>query len=176
MALLQRPLLGLFCSVRCPGAIILRTYDLAIALRDAGVATIGGFHSPMEKECLWLLLRGRQPVVICPARSIANMRVPRDWKEPVAEGRLLIVSPFASHQRQQTEELAERRNRFVAEHASAVFVAYASPGGKTEAFVSELIAGGKPVFTFVHRDNDRLLGLGARAVNPGRVSAMLAEG
>ena len=27
----------------------------------------------MEKECLRLLLRGRQPVVVCPARSIENI-------------------------------------------------------------------------------------------------------
>ena len=65
--ILQRQKLALFCSVKCPGNLILQTYDLARALRDAGIAVIGGFHSPMEKECLELLLRGRQPVVICPA-------------------------------------------------------------------------------------------------------------
>ncbi len=69
-------LLALFCSVRCPGDLILKTYDLARTLRDAGVPVIGGFHSPMEKECLRLLLRGQQPVVVCPARNIENMRVP----------------------------------------------------------------------------------------------------
>jgi predicted Rossmann fold nucleotide-binding protein DprA/Smf involved in DNA uptake len=68
--ILQRKKLALFCSVKCPGALILQTYDLARALRDAGVAVIGSFHSPMEKECLTLLLRGTQPVIVCPARSI----------------------------------------------------------------------------------------------------------
>jgi predicted AAA+ superfamily ATPase len=46
---------------------VLRTF--ALALREAGIPVIGGFHAPMEKECLDLLLRGTQPVVICPARS-----------------------------------------------------------------------------------------------------------
>ena len=64
------PLLGFFCATRCPGNVILRTYDLALPLREAGVPVIGGFHTPMEKECLEVLLRGQQPVVICPARSI----------------------------------------------------------------------------------------------------------
>lgn len=163
-ALLRRPLLGLFCSVRCPGSIILQTYDLALALRDAGVATIGGFHSPMEKECLRLLLRGRQPVVVCPARSISDMRVPGDWKAPVAEGRLLVVSPFAAHQRRQTVALAEQRNRFVAGYASAIFIAYANPGGKTEAFAREVIASGKPVYTFDCEENVHLLDAGARSL------------
>ena len=67
LKILERRLLGLFCSTKCPGDAILQTYDLVRALRDAGVAVIGGFHSPMEKECLDLLLRGNQPIVICPA-------------------------------------------------------------------------------------------------------------
>jgi hypothetical protein len=44
-------LLGLFCSIRCPGDAIVQTYDLVRAVRDAGIPVIGGFHSPMEKEC-----------------------------------------------------------------------------------------------------------------------------
>ena len=59
--ILSNPLLGLLCSIRCPGRVIVQTYDLARALRDAGVSVIGGFHSPMEKECLDFLLRGKQP-------------------------------------------------------------------------------------------------------------------
>jgi hypothetical protein len=62
--ILNTPLLGLLCSIRCPGRVIVQTYDLARALRDAGVPVIGGFHSPMEKECLDFLLRGKQPVVV----------------------------------------------------------------------------------------------------------------
>ncbi len=72
--ILGRQMLGLFCSVKCPGDLILRTYDLARALRDAGVPVISGFHSRIEEDCLDLLLRGNQPVVICPARGIQNMR------------------------------------------------------------------------------------------------------
>ncbi len=51
LEILQQQKLAFFCSVKCPGAIILQTYDLARALRDAGVTVISGFHSPMEKEC-----------------------------------------------------------------------------------------------------------------------------
>ncbi len=65
--LLEEPLTAFFCSARCAGDLILKTYDLARSMRDAGVAVIGGFQIPMERECLRLLLRGTQPVVICPA-------------------------------------------------------------------------------------------------------------
>src|SRR5437879_4678720 len=60
------PLVALFCSVQCSGAIILQTYELARALRDAGVTIISGFHSPLEKECLDVLLDGTQPMIVCP--------------------------------------------------------------------------------------------------------------
>ena len=76
LGLLGMPLTALFCSNRCPGDLILKTYDLARAMRDAGVPVIGGFHTPMDRECLRLLMRGTQPVVVCPARGIDNMRIP----------------------------------------------------------------------------------------------------
>jgi hypothetical protein len=82
-AILQRKMLRLLCSVKCPGDLVLKTYDTARALRNAGVTVIGGFHSPMEKECLDLLSRGKQAVVVCPARSIQDMRAPAEWRAPI---------------------------------------------------------------------------------------------
>src|SRR2546427_3670429 len=93
--ILRQKKLALFCSVKCPGNLILQTYDLARALRDGGIAVIGGFHSPMEKECLALLLRGTQPVIVCPARSIETMRVPASWQKALVAGSLLALSPLS---------------------------------------------------------------------------------
>src|SRR5262249_28029073 len=84
------PLVALFCSVQCSSAIILQTYELARALRDAGVTIISGFHSPLEKECLNVLLDGMQPVIICPARSIERLRLPAHWKAALSQDRLLL--------------------------------------------------------------------------------------
>ena len=42
--------IALFCSAKCPGDLILKTYDIAQILRQAGMTVIGGFHSPMEKQ------------------------------------------------------------------------------------------------------------------------------
>ncbi|MBW2737490.1 MAG: hypothetical protein JRE64_01305, partial [Deltaproteobacteria bacterium] len=81
---------ALFCSTKCPGDLIVKTYDIAQILRDAGMTVISGFHSPMERECLTILLRGAQPVIICPARSINNMRINREYKKPLKDGRLLF--------------------------------------------------------------------------------------
>lgn len=69
--LLDRKLIGFFCSVRCPGDAILKTYDLARALRGTDVTLIGGFQSPMEKDFLDLVLRGPSSVVVCPHAASA---------------------------------------------------------------------------------------------------------
>jgi predicted Rossmann fold nucleotide-binding protein DprA/Smf involved in DNA uptake len=169
--ILQTPLLGFFCSMRCPGEIILRTYDLAQALRAASIPVISGFHTPMEKECLALLLHGQQPVVLCPARSIAHMRLPTDWQRPLAEDRLLVLSPFEAKHRRPTVELAAQRNRFVAALAEPIFVAYAAPRSKTEALCMEVLQQGRRVFTLGHAANARLLTAGA---HPATISSLRA--
>ena len=105
LSLLDEQLTALFCSNRCPGDLILKTYDLARAIRDAGIPVIGGFQTSMERECLRILLRGKQPVVVCPARSIDNMRTPLDWRPALDGGRLLVMSPFPAMARRPRRNL-----------------------------------------------------------------------
>lgn len=140
LRILEKPLLGFLCSAKCPGYVILHTYDLARALRDAGVPVIRGFHAPMEKEYLDLLLRGMAPVVVCPARCIEQMRLPATWRTRVAESCLLVLSPFAAQHRRTTAALAEQRNRFVAALTENIFVAHASVGSRTEQLCRDLMA------------------------------------
>ncbi len=163
-SILQQRRLALFCSVQCPETIILQTYDLAHALRNAGVTVIGGFHSPMEKECLNVLLRGTQPVIVCPARSIERMRLPADWKAALAQDRLLLLSPFEEKCRRTTTKRAHMRNEFVAALADILLIAYAAPGGKIERFCQDIRGWGKPLFTLENSANTRLLALGAQAM------------
>ena len=72
-SILDADLITLLCSQGCLGDVIFKMYDFARAMRDADVPVIGGFQSPMEKECLRLLLRGDQLIVVCPARGIKNI-------------------------------------------------------------------------------------------------------
>ena len=136
--LLNVELTALFCSARCPGDLILKTYDLTRAMRDAGTPVIGGFQTPMEKECLRLLLGSRQPVVICPARSIENMRISSDRRPAMEQERMLVLSHFPKHQRRPTAETSGQRNALVATLATQVFIAHAAHGGRTESFARRL--------------------------------------
>ena len=173
--LARHQMISLFCSARCPGDLILKTYDLARSLRDGGITVIGGFHSPMEKECLDLLLRGTQPVIICPARSLDHMRLPALWKAPLAEGRLLLLSPSGEQARRPTAELARVRNELVAAIADQVFIAYADPGSKTEVFARQVLEWGKPVATLDSRENANLVAMGVKPLNIEHVVQLLRE-
>jgi predicted Rossmann fold nucleotide-binding protein DprA/Smf involved in DNA uptake len=162
LEILQAKLLALFCSVKCPGKLILETYDLAHRLREEGATVIGGFHSPMERECLDVLLRGTAPVILCPARGMGKIRLRPEFRKPLENGRLLLLSPFNDKQRRATQEAAMARNRFVAALADAVFVAYAAPNSKTENFCREVLGWGKPLLTFESSEDSALVALGAK--------------
>ena len=161
LALLDGVLTGFFCSVRCPGDIILKTYDLAKALRGAEMTLIGGFQSPMEKEFLDVLLWGRVNVVICPARGLGNMRVPKSWRAPLSDGRLLILSFFDDNIRRPTEASVARRNAYVAAVSNRILVAHAQQNGKTEALCRHALTSHKPVLTVDSPHNAHLMALGA---------------
>ena len=167
LEILKHNKLALFCSVKCPEKLILQTHDLAHALVQAGVTVMGGFHSPVEKECLRILLRGSQPVILCPARSLKKMRIPKEWKKPLDEGRLLFLSPFPENRHRSDTQMALYRNRFVAGLADRVFISYAGPSSKTEQFCREILSWQKPVYTFSHASNENLITLGARPLTPG---------
>ena len=160
------PKLGFFCSSQCPGSVILKTFDAITAMRNQGTVIIGGFHSPMEWECLGILLRGRQPVIWAPARSIHRMHLKPELQPAFNAGRLLILSPFEAKHKRVTAALAEERNRFVAALADRILMAHAAPGSRTLALFRDLIAQGKTVHTIDDPTNKNLFDLGAVAINP----------
>lgn len=175
VSLVHLPLLGLLCSRKCPGDVILGTYDAARALRDAGIAVAGGFHSPMERECLDLLLRGRQPVVYCAARGLETMRISPVWRASIAEGRLLLLSPFPASLRQGTKKTAKARNALVAELADILFISHAAPGGDIERLAKELIPCGRSSLTLASPHNQHMIAMGALAVSPEQLPTAIAR-
>lgn len=143
--LINTPKTAFFCSNRCPGDAILKAMDQAQKWRDQGRCIISGFHSPIEKECLQILLRGRQPIIICPARSIDTMRIPKDWKAAIEEERLLALSLFPVAERRMTAALAERRNQMVVALADEVYFTHISPGGRIYQLSRQFKEWGVPI-------------------------------
>lgn len=154
--LLQKPAIALFCSIKCPGDLILKTYDLAQALRDTEIPVISGFHTAIEQDCLTILLRGTQPIIHCPARSLHKIRLSPEQKQAIGENRLLLISPFNASYLRVTAELAEKRNEMIGAIAHTIFIAYAAPNSKTLVFAQHLIEAGKSMVTVDNPSNTAL--------------------
>jgi hypothetical protein len=156
---LNRSKTGFFCSSQCPGSIVLKTFDVITKMRDEGQVLIGGFHSVMEWECLRILLRGHQPIIWVPARSIVGMRLKPELEPAFKEGRLLILSPFPPTQNRITMALAAQRNRFVGALADTIFVPHAAPSSRTLHHCIELSSTAIQILTIGDPHNATLLRL-----------------
>jgi hypothetical protein len=103
----------------------------------------------VEKECLRILLRGRQPVILCLARGLEGMRRPAEWKQPLADNRLLVLSQFPAAARRVTKSLATDCNRRVAALADEVVFAHIAPGGHVDELKQLVTRWGIPYQTVV---------------------------
>jgi len=174
-AILRNKIIALFCSAKCPGSLILQTFDLVPQLRDAGVVVIGGFQSPMENECLTLLLRGRQPVVWCQAKRLPADRFLRKYAQPISDGRLLLLSPFGEQLKRITKETAQVRNELVAALADKIFICYADGGGMIEKVCFRALKWNKYLMTFNSPYNVDLLSKGAHPyIGPASITELIA--
>ena len=145
--MLLMPMTAFLCSKETPGSTILRAFDQAAAWRDAGTCVVSGFHSPMEQECLEILLRGKQPVIWMLARALTRPRLSPSQRKAFEDGRLTIVSAFGEGETRTTADLARKRNRFAAAMSEQVCFAHIRAGGSLEALSTELATWGVPAFT-----------------------------
>lgn len=98
-----------------------------------------GWHSPKEKEILaWLLANGRR-IIACPAWGIEDAAFAPGVRDALEENRMLILE-----MRDVSGNLAaaEARNRFVLEHADALFTPYVAPGGMLDRMLGEFAKAG----------------------------------
>lgn len=160
--------IAFFCSKSCPGDIILKAQDWANARGSESAPVIGGFHTPVEREVLRILLRAGAPFIIVLARAEQGWRAPKPLgpaiKAAVASGTAQIVSPFPATQKRTTAATAETRNRHILTLCDTVLIAHAAPGSKTEALAQEAKTMGLPIFTLPSPANSHLLQIGAQIV------------
>ena len=133
-SLLDEPLLGLIASRECPGHVFLETLDLVPEWAKAGRVIISGFHSPLEQQVLRSLLRRNGRVVKVLARGLggksADYRPLPEERDPLAAGRMLVITACPPDVRRTTRETALARNRLVLALASEAVIpciAEASP-------------------------------------------------
>lgn len=127
-ALLDLPMTAFFSSRQCPGAAIRAAMDWALQQAKLKTVVISGFHSPLEQSVLKVLIQARSPVVVVLARPVDSAKLPREWIEPLALGRMAVVC-IVQTGRRLSAEVASARNRLVVQLAGCVVAAHASPNG-----------------------------------------------
>ena len=130
-------------------------------IRDAGITVAGGFHSPMERECLDFLLRGKEPTILCLSRYPKRTRLPKTWLAALDNSKLMLLSPFGPNTNRTSRATSYRSNLLVADLSRAVLVPYASPLGMTDKIVTECLSKGRKIVTFQDTENSDLLQRGA---------------
>lgn len=150
-ALLNRRKTGFLCSRKCPADIILDAYDqFKVWAADSETTVISGFHSPVEKECLRLILKGKANIIPCPARKIDHMLISKEWKPALDTGRMLILSPFT--EKRSDARTIDRRNHLVAALSETLYIPHAASAGKLSIFQAS--EGGKELQEDDSEDGD----------------------
>lgn len=138
VSILDLPKVGFLSSRRVPPAAVMKCYDWATEMCDKGVCVMGGFQSPLERDVLTFLLQGRQPVVWVLAHKLwIEKRISKPYREPIAAGRLLVVSPVAQTVARVDARTAAIRNRYILEHSEKVVFAAIDLAGGLARLVGE---------------------------------------
>lgn len=135
-ALLDLPMTAFFASRQCPGTAIRAAMDWAVQQARVKAVVVSGFHSPLEQSVLKVLTQARSPVVAVLARPVTGAKLPSEWAEPLAQGRMVVVS-LATTAARLTGELAVARNQLIAQLATDIVVAHASPSGALASLLAQ---------------------------------------
>ncbi|TAG07919.1 MAG: hypothetical protein EAZ42_12155 [Verrucomicrobia bacterium] len=128
LSLLDQPATAFLCSTKCPGDKILEAYEWARHQCDTGGTVISGFHTPVEKDVLAILLRRGANILWVPARDLPKS-VPKELKSTDDEGRFMILSPFTYGKIiRPSRESCSLRNRFILNYSSARYIPHIAKG------------------------------------------------
>lgn len=123
--LLNEYKLGFLCSSRVSSRAILPCYDWATSLPPDSVV-VSGFHSPIERDVLQLLLDGGHSVIVVLARRL-YATLPTEWQEAYDAGRMLIIST-APEATRVSKPAAALRNEYIARQAEHLVFGYIQEG------------------------------------------------
>lgn len=135
--LIKLPKTAFLCSRKVTASVVLKCYDWAIEQREKGNCVISGFHSQIEKDVLHYLLKGTQPIIIALARGLKEKLEP-ELQQPLEQGRLLIITPFAKTVKRVTETTAQKRNELMMNLADHITIGFASEGGTLDLLIKRI--------------------------------------
>ena len=145
LGIFKLPKVAFLSSRQISSESVLKCMDWATEQRDNGMCVISGFHSPLEKDVLYFLLKGSQPVILVLGRSLYK-QIPEKFQKPLAEKRLLIVSPVAQTiQRHSTQSILVR-NRYIMDTANEIVFGSIDKNGSLYPLYKKASLEGKKVW------------------------------
>ena len=161
-AILTGKLLGILSARQIDSDLALATSQILKQLASLKeVAFVGGWHSPLEKEALRILLAQTAPVVFCIPKALNRFVPPVDVENRISQGQALLLTHCSPKAKRITRDASIRRNQLVTGLATAMLVLSAPTGSASLALAKSAVHRGKPVFTPEHRMNKNLLGYNA---------------
>lgn len=145
-ALLAEPLLAVIASRECPGHVLLETLARVPEWVKTGRVIVSGFHSPLEQQVLRSMLRRKGRVVKVLARGMSDYRPAAEEHEPLAAGRMLVITACPPEARRTSRETALARNRLVLALASEVVAPYVADGSPLAALLDESVLAARQAF------------------------------
>lgn len=140
--LLERHLVAFFASRSVTPEAENRCLAWAEAMCGTDSVIISGFHSPLEKRVLKLLLERKHPVILFLGRAMYK-RIPAEYQEAIDEGRMLIdtVRDVSRH----SWSTSQTRNWYVAGIADEIYMSPFDRGSMLSAmYYSETHYGTTP--------------------------------
>lgn len=138
--LLKREKVGFLCSRNISSGCVFRCYDWALEMKNSGKVVVSGFHSKIEKDVFRILARGTQPIIVVLARRhYTQQYFPEEFKQPLADGRLLIVSTDSTA-RFNTVATAAVRNRYICQISEQMVFGYLSEQSNLKSLYDEFAA------------------------------------
>ena len=118
--LLGKSKVGFLASRHVASEEVLKCYDWATKQTEGQQCVVSGFSSKIEQDVLHFLLKGKCPVIMVLARRM-YAKLPKEWRDAINEGRMLIVS--TSQSARQSQQTSATRNHYVAEISDTIYLA-----------------------------------------------------
>jgi predicted Rossmann fold nucleotide-binding protein DprA/Smf involved in DNA uptake len=160
-SLLKQPLVGIMSARAGASDLKVRIAELLTQLAGLKAIFIGGWHSPLEKKSLKILLRESAPTIICLAKSVNRFGFFQELKTLLRQDRLLLLTHCSPNAKRISRNASIRRNHLVAGLANVLLVLAAPERSATFKLALAVIQLGKPVFAPKHPVNENLLASGA---------------
>jgi len=111
-------------SSTIPLDMVMKCYDWAAGKHGEGECVVSGFSSKLERDVLHFLIKAECPIILVLARRMYR-EIPEELKEPLAQGRLLIIS--TNNAVRQSKVTALVRNKYVCELADSIIFVGVTP-------------------------------------------------